>query len=47
VEGSSECSNECCGSMKFWETIKRLHNWQALDQCSGSQEYENEITDQT
>jgi hypothetical protein len=31
VANSCKCSNELSGSIKFWETLKWLHNWWPLD----------------
>jgi hypothetical protein len=30
VEGSCEQGNELWGSIKFWEVLEWLHNWQLL-----------------
>jgi hypothetical protein len=34
VEGSCEHGNEPSGSIKRWEVLEWLHNWQLLKKCS-------------
>jgi hypothetical protein len=34
VEGSCESGNEPLGSIKRWEVLERLHNWQLLKKDS-------------
>jgi hypothetical protein len=34
VEGSREDGNELSGSVKCWEVLERLHNWQLLKKGS-------------
>jgi hypothetical protein len=36
VEGSYELLNEMSGSIKFWEVLKKLHNWVLLKKCSAT-----------
>jgi hypothetical protein len=36
VQGSSEHSYEPSGSIKCWEVLEYLHNWQFLKRCSAS-----------
>jgi hypothetical protein len=36
VESSCECGDEPLGFIKFQETIKELHNWWSLEQCSAA-----------
>jgi hypothetical protein len=34
VEGSFECSNDPLDYVKFWESLKELHNWQFLNKVA-------------
>jgi hypothetical protein len=34
VEGTCEHGNEPTGSIKFWEVLESLHNWQLLKEGS-------------
>jgi hypothetical protein len=34
VEGSCEHGNETSGSIKYWEVLEWLHNWQLLKKGS-------------
>jgi hypothetical protein len=34
VEGSCEHGNEPSGSIKYWEFLEQLHNWQRLKKRS-------------
>jgi hypothetical protein len=39
VEGSYEVGNEPSGSMKRWEVLEWLHNWQLLKKASAPSTY--------
>jgi hypothetical protein len=39
VESSCECGYEPSGSIKYWETIKWLHNWWPLEWLSVPHSY--------
>jgi hypothetical protein len=36
VEGSYEHGNEPLGSIKCWEILEKLHNWQCNEKCKGN-----------
>jgi hypothetical protein len=43
VEGSCEHDNEPTGSIKCWEVLEKLHNWQLLKKGSAPRVSNSEI----